>query len=77
MKKFLFVLAVAGLSLSTVAAPFGDDKKDKTKCENKAACCKTAKAEAGKDKKCCKGDAAKCSDKKAESAPKTEATEKK
>lgn len=79
MKKLFLLVAVASFSLASVAAPFGDDKnKDKKKCDNKAACCKTAKADAGStEKKCCKGDAAKCSDKKAEGTTKTETTEKK
>ena len=77
MKKlFLFVVASTFAVASFANVNGGDEKKDKSKCDNKSACCKSAKAEAGKDKKCCKGDAAKCSDKKAEGTA-TKAEEKK
>lgn len=74
MKKLFLFAVAATFAVASVASPLsGDEKKDKKKCDNKAACCKTAKADAEtKEKKCCKGDAAKCSDKKAESSAKAE-----
>jgi hypothetical protein len=72
MKKIFALVIASTFAVASFAGNTGDEKKDKSKCDNKSACCKNAKADASKEKKCCKGDAAKCADKKAEVAPKAE-----